>query len=139
MNKAGCYGLQIKIVFRGDSAFQKKHRTATELSTAVHENRLDLYVPWYQRSLQRLEKSDYVYFVSYSRNLDIDYPLTRVKPASEVHLKQSGLSFTILRPAAFMEIWLSPAVGFDFPNTTARVFGSGKSKVGFISFADVAY
>jgi NADH dehydrogenase len=77
-------------------------------------------------------------FVSYSRNLDIDCPLTRAKRAVEEHLKQSGLGFTILRPAAFMEIWLSPAVGFDFPNAKARVFGSGQSKISFISFPDVA-
>lgn len=77
-------------------------------------------------------------FVSLSDNLDIDCPLTRAKRAVEEHLKQSGLNFTILRPAAFMEIWLSPAVGFDFPNAKARIFGSGQSKNSFISFADVA-
>lgn len=77
-------------------------------------------------------------FVSLSNNLDIDCPLTRAKRAVEEHLKQSGPGFTILRPAAFMEIWLSPAVGFDFPNAKARIFGSGQSKNSFISLADVA-
>lgn len=77
-------------------------------------------------------------FVSLSSNLDIDCPLARAKWAVEEHLGQSGLSFTILRPAAFMEIWLSPAVGFDFPNSKARILGSGESKVSFISLADVA-
>ncbi|KAA0231071.1 SDR family oxidoreductase [candidate division KSB1 bacterium] len=77
-------------------------------------------------------------FVSLSSNLDIDCPLTRAKRAVEEHLKQSGLGFTILRPAAFMEIWLSPAVGFDFPNAKARVFGSGEGKISFISFPDAA-
>lgn len=77
-------------------------------------------------------------FVSLSSNLDIDCPLARAKWAVEEHLRQSGLGFTILRPAAFMEIWLSPAVGFDFPNAKARVLGSGEGKISFISFADVA-
>lgn len=81
---------------------------------------------------------DHFIFVSLSSNLDIDCPLTRAKRAVEEHLRQSGLGFTILLPAAFMEIWLSPAVGFDFPNAKARVFGSGQSKISFISFADVA-
>lgn len=81
---------------------------------------------------------DHFIFVSLSSNLDIDCPLTRAKRTVEEHLRQSGLGFTILRPAAFMEIWLSPAVGFDFPNAKARVFGSGQSKISFISFADVA-
>ena len=76
--------------------------------------------------------------VSYSGNLDIDCPLKIAKRSVEEHLKESGLSFTILRPSSFMEIWLSPAVGFDFANAKARVFGSGHSKISFISYEDVA-
>ena len=37
-----------------------------------------------------------------------------------------------------MEVWLSPAIGFDYPNRKVRVFGSGDNKVSWISFRDVA-
>jgi len=81
---------------------------------------------------------DHFIFISYSGNIDIDCPLTRAKRAVEEHLRQSGLSFAILRPTAFIEIWLSPVLGFDFPNAKARIFGSGQGKISFISFVDVA-
>jgi uncharacterized protein YbjT (DUF2867 family) len=56
----------------------------------------------------------------------------------EKHLVESGLRYTILQPTYFMEIWLSPAVGFDYPNAKATVYGEGKKKVSWISIKDVA-
>ena len=38
----------------------------------------------------------------------------------------------------FMEIWLSPALGFDFANHAARVFGDGNQATSFVSYVDVA-
>jgi len=66
--------------------------------------------------------------------------LWEAKAAAERHLRQSGLRFTVWHPTAFMEIWLgAPEIlGFDGPNAKARVFGSGKSKVAWVSFLDVA-
>jgi uncharacterized protein YbjT (DUF2867 family) len=60
--------------------------------------------------------------------------------AVEEQLKQSGMTYTILRPGLFMEVWLSahPAVGFDAPNARARVFGTGEGKLGWVSLGDVA-
>ena len=52
-------------------------------------------------------------YTSFSGNLDRDFPLRNAKRAVEKHLKESGLIYTILRPSMFMEVWLSPAVGFD--------------------------
>ena len=37
-----------------------------------------------------------------------------------------------------MEVWLSPHLGFDFPNAKARLYGTGENKVSWISLADVA-
>jgi NADH dehydrogenase len=56
----------------------------------------------------------------------------------EEHLKTSGLTFTILQPTFFMEVWLSPHLGFDAVNGKARVYGSGANKMSWISFKDVA-
>lgn len=52
-------------------------------------------------------------YTSFSGNLDLDFPLRNAKRAVEQHLQRSGLTYTILRPSFFMEVWLSPAVGFD--------------------------
>jgi nucleoside-diphosphate-sugar epimerase len=37
-----------------------------------------------------------------------------------------------------MEVWLSPALGFDYPNRTARIYGPGTSPISWVSFRDVA-
>lgn len=67
-----------------------------------------------------------------------EFPLQTAKRAVEEHLKNSGLSYTILQPTCFMEVWLGPALGFDAANAKARIYGSGENKVSWISFKDVA-
>jgi uncharacterized protein YbjT (DUF2867 family) len=37
-----------------------------------------------------------------------------------------------------MDVWLSPALGFDYPNARATIYGSGTNKVSWISLSDVA-
>jgi NADH dehydrogenase len=48
------------------------------------------------------------------------------------------MTYTILRPSFFIEVWLSPALGFDVEHATARIFGTGDQRMRWISFADVA-
>jgi NADH dehydrogenase len=67
-----------------------------------------------------------------------DFALQRAKRAVEQKLRESGLAYTILQPAFFTEIWMSPAVGFDFSNARARIYGSGINKISWISYLDVA-
>jgi len=52
---------------------------------------------------------------------------------------KSGMVYTILRPSFFMEVWLSPALGFDYANAKAQVYGTGHNKISFISLVDVAH
>jgi len=78
------------------------------------------------------------HFVYTSFTIEESFPLRDAKRAVEAYLKESGMSFTILRPSYFMEVWLSPMVGFDYPKATARIFGSGEKPVSFVSFKDVA-
>lgn len=80
----------------------------------------------------------HIVYTSFSGNLDLDFPLRNAKRRIEQRLKDSGLTFTILRPSFFMETWLSPAVGFDYPNAKAQVFGSGENPLSWISLYDVA-
>ena len=77
-------------------------------------------------------------YTSFSANLDLDFPLGRAKRAVETHLMNSGMEYTILRPSCFMEVWLSPAVGFDPGNGTVTLYGEGTKPVSYIATADVA-
>jgi NADH dehydrogenase len=67
-----------------------------------------------------------------------EFPLQDAKRAVEAHLRASGLTHTILQPTYFMEVWLSPAVGFDYANRKATIYGEGENPASWISFRDVA-
>jgi uncharacterized protein YbjT (DUF2867 family) len=82
--------------------------------------------------------AEHFVYVSYSRNFGDDGPLTRAKRAVEQRLRDSGMTYTILRPSFFMEVWLSPHLGFDFQNRRATVYGTGEGRISFISLGDVA-
>jgi NADH dehydrogenase len=66
------------------------------------------------------------------------FPLQDAKRAVEKTLRASGLTYTILQPTYFTEIWLSPAVGFDYPNRKVTIYGPGENAISWISFLDVA-
>jgi len=73
-----------------------------------------------------------------SFTMDNEFPLRNAKRKVEKHLKTSGLAYTILRAGYFMEVWLSPAVGFDAENANAQIYGTGENPISWISFLDVA-
>ena len=64
-------------------------------------------------------------FVSFRENPSIQYPLTAAKRAVEQALQASGMDYTILQASYFMEIWLTPALGFDVANGKVRLYGDG--------------
>ena len=64
-------------------------------------------------------------FVTIPRNLVRESPLTRAKAEAERALADSGMGYTILAGNYFMEIWLSPALGFDYPQRKVVLFGTG--------------
>lgn len=76
-------------------------------------------------------------FVSRSPN-DVDSPSAATKDAVERELQTSGLVATTLRPAPLMEVWFSPAVGFDIDSGRVQLYGSGEQRVSWISALDVA-
>lgn len=67
-----------------------------------------------------------------------DFPLQQAKRAVEKKLIESQLNYTILQPTIFMEVWLSPALGFDYPNARATIYGDGTQLISWISLGDVA-
>ncbi len=70
--------------------------------------------------------------------IDIDFPLQSAKREVEDRLRRGSMTYTVLQPTCFMEVWLGPALGFDPAHGTARIYGSGHNKVSWISFQDVA-
>lgn len=77
-------------------------------------------------------------YISYSKNLNTPCPLSTAKRTVEQALIDSGMTYTILRPGCFMEVWLSPVVGFDYPNAKVTIYGDGNQKLSWISRGDVA-
>ena len=77
-------------------------------------------------------------FISFRDNPKIQYPLTAAKRAVEHALRDSGMAYTILQASYFMEIWLTPALGFDPGNGKVRLYGDGNRPISWISYRDVA-
>lgn len=71
-------------------------------------------------------------------NVDVDFPLQTAKRAVEDRLRRGRMTYTILQPTFFTEVWLSPALGFDPAHATARIYGGGHNRISWISFRDVA-
>jgi uncharacterized protein YbjT (DUF2867 family) len=76
-------------------------------------------------------------FISFPPS-DLEFPLQTAKRAVEERLKKSKLIYTILQPTVFQEVWLGPHLGFDAATGNVRIYGSGKNKISYISFRDVA-
>jgi len=75
-------------------------------------------------------------FVSFRRPWGISYPLADAKRRVEEAI--ASLNFTIIQASWFMEVWLGPALGFDYANRTARIYGPGTKPISWVSFRDVA-
>ncbi len=81
---------------------------------------------------------EHLVYTSFSGQIALDFPLQNAKRAAERRLRDSGLTYTILRPSYFMEAWQSPVVGFDAANAKARIYGTGEKPISWIALPDVA-
>lgn len=81
---------------------------------------------------------DHFVFISVSSNLTVSCPLIDAKRAVERHLMDSGVAYTILRPTAFMEVWLGPHTGFDHAQRKAALLGTGEQHISYVSSGNVA-
>jgi uncharacterized protein YbjT (DUF2867 family) len=125
---AACSGVET-VVSTASSTLS--HQAGDSIETVDREGELSLIEAAKAAGVRRFV------FVSFPPFAE-DFPLNRAKRAVEERLKASGLEYTILWPTFFSEVWLSPALGFDAANAKARVFGSGKNKLRWISYLDVA-
>src|SRR6516164_7182664 len=75
-------------------------------------------------------------FVSFPDDPAVQYPLTQAKRSVERAI--ADLDFTSIQASFFMEVWLSPALGFDYKQGKARIYGDGSKPISWVSYRDVA-
>lgn len=110
--------------------------------TAIGENLIHEVDEAGNRSLmesaQRSGVKRFVFVSAYgaAQNHPVDF--FRSKYWTEEYLKSLDLSFTILRPTAFMESWCA-RIGMQVLNDRpVTIFGNGRDPINFISAEDVA-
>lgn len=81
---------------------------------------------------------DHFVLVSFRKIRAHPNPLCQAKRAVESALKRSDMSWCSLQANFFMEVWLSPAVGFNPLERKVSIYGSGENKLSWISYRDVA-
>ena len=77
-------------------------------------------------------------FISFGHDANNTYPLSDAKQAVENALAESGMNWSSLQASYFMEVWLSPALGFNYPQNQVRIYGAGTNPISWISYKDVA-
>jgi uncharacterized protein YbjT (DUF2867 family) len=77
-------------------------------------------------------------YVSFPDDPEVSFGLGNAKRATEKHLRSSGMEYTSLWANYFMEVWLTPAFGFDYAGGKAAVFGEGSNPISWVSYVDVA-
>jgi uncharacterized protein YbjT (DUF2867 family) len=126
---AACRGID-QIVTTASSTLSRQ--AGDSIETVDRRGYLDLITAARDAGVER--------FVYTSIPLDMRYdsPLCRAKREVERALASSGMSYTVLLANYFMEVWLSPALGFDHAGARARVFGAGDQPLAWVSLHDVA-
>jgi uncharacterized protein YbjT (DUF2867 family) len=75
-------------------------------------------------------------FVSFLDDPAVQYPLTQAKRSVERAI--ADLDFTSIQASFFVQVWLSPALGFDYVHSIARIYGTGSNPISWVSYRDVA-
>jgi uncharacterized protein YbjT (DUF2867 family) len=69
-------------------------------------------------------------YVSFRDDPSVQYPLTQAKRSVERAI--ADLDFTLIQASWFMEVWLSPALGFDYIHGRARIYGVGSKRISWV-------
>ena len=77
-------------------------------------------------------------YASFPHPPEPGFALGDAKAAAENHLRSCGIEYAILAANFFMEVWLSPAFGFDYANDSVTIFGDGTNRISWVSHKDVA-
>ena len=80
----------------------------------------------------------FVFTSAYGFAKDPSVPLPRAKASTEQYLQSSGLTYTILRPEKFVEVWIAFLVGSQLQNGPAvTIVGDGNTRHSFVSMENV--
>ena len=83
--------------------------------------------------------NQFVYVSAYGFSPKATNPLARAKGVNEVRLKESGMSYTVLKPVNFMESWIGYVVGSQLQRgRSITIVGDGQVKHGFVAIENVA-
>jgi len=124
-----CTGVQA-VISTASSTLSRQ--AGDSIETVDHRGQLALVEAARRAAVERFV------FVSFRENRDIQFPLTAAKRAVEPALASSGMAYTVLQASYFMEVWLTPALGFDAAHGKARLYGDGNQPISWISYRDVA-
>jgi len=81
----------------------------------------------------------FIYTSAYGSTPDNPIPLFQIKGTCEAALERSGMTYTILRPGVFMEVWIGAVVGAPLmAGQPVTLIGAGDHRHNFVSEADVA-
>ena len=81
----------------------------------------------------------FIYTSAYGSVPGHPVPLFNIKGTCEAALERSGLEYTILWPAIFMEVWIGMVVGMPLmAQQPITLIGAGDHRHNFVSEADVA-
>ena len=128
--KAACQGVKAVIATASSMPFAYNPSDNTP-HTTDRDGNLSLIATAREAGVQQLVYTSFP-------PMPASFPLQDAKRAVEERLRGSGLTYTILQPTYFTEIWFSPAVGFDPANHKAVIYGAGENPISWISFLDVA-
>ncbi len=81
----------------------------------------------------------FIYTSAFGSTKDAPAELMRVKAEVEAYLKASGLPYTILQPAIFMDVWISGVVGIPLQaGQPVTLVGHGNHHHHFIAIDNIA-
>lgn len=124
-----CTGVE-KVISTASSTFSR--REGDHIDSVDHHGQLNLVRAAEKAGVQRF------IFISFRDDPNLPNPLSNAKRAVERALAQSKMTWCSLQANYFMEIWLSPAVGFNYPEQQANIYGEGENKISWVSYQDVA-
>lgn len=124
-----CHGVDV-VISTVSSTFSRQ--AGDSIETVDRQGQLSLI------AAARAAGVEHFTLVGIPRNLVRESPLTRAKAEAERSLADSGMAYTILAANYFMEIWLSPALGFDYARGKVALFGDGRALITWVSYRDVA-
>lgn len=81
----------------------------------------------------------FIFVSAYGASLDSPADFVRGKAQTDQYLRESGITYTILAPNIFMEVWIGMIVGGALQQgQPVSIVGEGRRKHSFVSMEDVA-